>query len=81
MIIYVSGVSAYLALRHAALILCHPDDLSKKNSTCIDQLNQAKSHLVATQGELDVIQEKHKSVTQKVAELEKALLSCLWEEH
>jgi len=40
-------------------------------------LNQAKSHLVAAQGELDAIQEKHKSVTQKVVELEKALhLAC-----
>jgi len=36
-----------------------------------------KSHLVVEQGELDVIQEKHKSVTQKVVELEKALfLAC-----
>jgi len=54
-----------------------PDDLRKEKSTYTDQLNQAKSHLVAAQGELDVIQEKHKSMTQKVAELEKALrLAC-----
>jgi len=34
------------------------------------------------QGELDVIQDKHKSVTQKVAELEKALyLACEEEQH
>jgi len=53
------------------------DDLSKEKSACTNQLNQAKSHVVATQGELDVIQEKHKSVTQKVAELEKTLrLAC-----
>jgi len=52
---YVSGVSAYLALRQVALMLCHPDDLSKEKSACIDQMNQAKSHLVAAQGELDVI--------------------------
>ena len=70
---YVSGVSAYLALRQAALMLRHPDDLSKEKSACTDQLNQIKSHLVAVQGELDVIQEKHKGVTQKVDELEKAL--------
>jgi len=31
------------------------------------------SHLVAAQGELDVIQDRHKSMTQKVAELEKGL--------
>jgi len=38
---------------------------------------QAQSHLVAVQGELNVIKEKHKSVTQKVAELEKALhIAC-----
>ena len=74
---YVGGVSAYLALRQAALMLHHPDDLSEEKSACTNQLNEAKSHLVVAQGELDVIQEKHKSVTQKVAELEKALrLAC-----
>ena len=44
---YVSGISACLALKQVALILCHPDDLSKEKFACIDQLNQAKSHLVA----------------------------------
>ena len=44
---YVNGVSAYLALRQAALMLHHPNDLSKGKSACTDQLNQAKSHLVA----------------------------------
>jgi len=44
---YVSGVSAYLALRQTALILHYPDDLSKEKFTYIDQLNQVKSHLVA----------------------------------
>jgi len=52
---YVSGISAYLALRQAALIVHHPNDLSKEKSAYIDQLNQAKSHLFAVQGELDVI--------------------------
>jgi len=78
---YVSGISAYLALRQAAPKLRHPDDLSKEKSTCIDQLNQPKSHLVAAQGELDVVYEKHKSVTQKMAELEKALHLACEEEH
>ena len=63
--------------QQAALILRHPNDLSKEKSACIDQLNQANSHLVMEQGELDVIQDKHNCVTQKVAELEKALrLAC-----
>ena len=78
---YVSRVSAYLALRQAALILRHPDDLCKEKSTCIDQLNQEKSHIVAAQGVLDVIQEKHKSVTHRVAKLEKALHLACEEEH
>jgi len=43
---YVSGISAYFALWSAAPILRHPDDLSKEKSTCIDQVNQEKSHLV-----------------------------------
>jgi len=43
---YVSSVFAYLALRQAALILCHPDDLSNEKSICIKRLNQAQSHLV-----------------------------------
>ena len=34
---YVSGVSAYLALRQATLILHHSDDLSKEKSSSIDQ--------------------------------------------
>ena len=54
-------------------MLRHPDDLSKEKSACTDQLNQAKSHLVATQGEVNVIKEEHKSVTQKVLQLEEAL--------
>ena len=58
-------------------MLHHPDDLSKEKFAYIDQLNQAKSLLVAAQEELDVIQEKHKSVAQKVGELEEALrLAC-----
>jgi len=52
---YVSSVSAYLALRQAALMPRHPDDLSKEKSACTDQLNQAKSHLVTVQGELDAV--------------------------
>ena len=63
------------------MILRHPDDLSKEKSACIDQLNHAKSHLVAGQGELVVIQEKYKSVTHRVAELEKALRLAYEEEH
>jgi len=78
---HVNSVSAYLAIRQAALILHHPDDLSKEKSACINQLNQAKSHLVTAKGELDVIQENHKSVTQKVAELQKALRLACKEEH
>jgi len=78
---YVSSVSAYLALRQVALILHHPNHLSKEKSSCIDQLNQAKSHLVAAQGELDVIREKHKSVTQRVTKLEKALRLACEEDH
>ena len=48
---YVSGVSAYSALRQAALMLRHPDDLSKEKSTCTNQLNQAKSHRIVAQGD------------------------------
>ena len=33
---YVISASAYLALRQAALILRHPDDLGKEKSTCIE---------------------------------------------
>ena len=74
---YLSSVSAYLALKQEALILCHPDDLSKEKSVCIEQLNQVQPYLVPTQGELNVIKEKHKNVTQKVAELEEALhIAC-----
>ena len=47
---YVSSVSAYLALKQAALIHRHPNDLSKEKSVCIKQLNQAQSHLVAMRG-------------------------------
>jgi len=73
----VSSVSAYLALRQAALILHHPDDLSKEKFVYIEQLSQAQSHLVASQGELNVIKEKYKSVTQKVVQLEEALrIAC-----
>ena len=61
-------------------ILCHLDNLSKEKSAYMDQLNQAKSHLVAAQGELDVIQEKHKGMTQKVDKLEKALRLAYEEE-
>jgi len=43
-------------------MLHHPEDLSKDKSACTNQLNQVKSHFVAAQGKLDVIQEKHKSV-------------------
>ena len=60
---YMSSVSTYLALRQATLILCHPNDLSKEKSAYIEQVNQAQSHLVAAQEELNVIKEKRKSVT------------------
>ena len=33
---YVSSISAYLALRQVALVLCHPDDLSKEKFVCIE---------------------------------------------
>jgi len=66
-----------LVRRQAALILRHLDDMSKEKSACIERLNQPQSHIVPTQGELNVIQEKHKSVAQKVGELEEALrLAC-----
>ena len=34
--VYVSRIAAYLALRQAAFILSHSDDLGKEKSTCIE---------------------------------------------
>ena len=74
---YVSSISAYLALTQAALTLRHSDDLDKEKTTCIEQVNQAQSHLIAVQEELAAIKGKHKGAIEKVVQLEEALrIAC-----
>ena len=78
--VYVSSVSAYLALRQAALTLRHPDDLGKEKVACIEYVNQAQSHLITVQEELDAIKGKHNSTTEKIVQLEEAFRIAYEEE-
>jgi len=70
---YVSSISAYLALKQAALTLLHLDDLGKEKAACVKEVNQVQPHLITMHEELDPIKGKHKSVTQKVVQLEEVL--------
>ena len=60
---YVSSVSAYLALTQAALTLLLPNELDKEKTACIEEVNQALSHLSTAQEELDATKGKHTSAT------------------
>ena len=71
--VYVSSVSANVALRQVASIVCHPNELGRERATCIEQVDQVQSHLIMVQGELDAIKEKHREATQKVVKLKEAL--------
>ena len=58
-----SGVFTYLAQKQAALKLHPLVDLGKEKSAGVKQVDQAQSHLIAMQGELDAIKEKHRETS------------------
>ena len=63
------------------MTLRHSDDLGKEKVTCVEHVNEAQSHLIVVQEELDAIKGKHKSATQKVVQLEEALsITCVEEQ-
>ena len=54
--------------------------MDKEKTACIEQVNQAQSHLIVVQEELAAIKGQHKCATEKVAQLEEALCVACEEE-
>jgi len=70
---YGSAVSTYLSLKKATSLCHHPIIIRQQKTTCAEEVELAQSHLSTVHTELDALQERHRSVIQRISNLEETL--------
>jgi len=77
---YGSAVFAYLSLKKTASLFHHPTVVGQEKTTCAEEIELAQSHLAMDRTDLDALQERHKSVVQRISDLEETLRGAREEE-
>ena len=70
---YRSAVSAYLSLKKVAALYRHPIVVGQQKTACAQEVELDQSHLAMVLTKLDALQERHRSVTQRISDLEETL--------
>ena len=69
---YKTVVSAYLSLKKIAP-LCHHPTCGEQKTACTEQVELAQSQLTMAGIDLNVLHERHRSIIQRIADLEEIL--------
>ena len=70
---YSCAISAYLSLKKAASLCCYSTIVGQPKAACTEQVELPQSHYSMVRTNLDSLQERHRSVIQKIADLEETI--------
>jgi len=70
---YESAVSAYLSLKKATSLCRHPIVVGQQKAACTEQIKLSLSCLAMVYTNLDALHERHRSIIQRITDLEETL--------